>query len=154
MALIDDVQKRIPEQVLIEASGPRDSGAEEINLSKLAQAAASVEVRIQMYAEETYDADNDYHVELAVHGVVGLLDLWGSGDPQSVREFWEWFKGECQQYRDIGPRARIQPQTNSPLQPSDEDATGERQYPWADDREFRDILFRRGSTGTDDPDIM
>lgn len=152
MALSDDVQSRVPPQLLIELTNPRDDTATSIGSTLLTQAATSVTYRFQMYAQETYSSTNNYHVELAVHGVVGLLRLWGSGSWGQSREFWEWFKTECEAYRDIGPRARITPTTNSPLTPSNEEwDSSDTIRPWSDDREFYDITPRRGGVVDDLP---
>lgn len=147
MALSDDVQARVPSQVLIEHTNPRDASAASIETTKLAQACTSVQYRFEMYAQETYSSSNNYHVELAVHGVVMLLRIWGSGDWTSTTAMWEWFRGECEVYKAIGPRARIVPATNSPLKPSNEDWTAETIRPWSDGPQFYDILPRR-SAGT------
>jgi len=145
MALVDEVTARVPSQVLIELTNPRDSDETAADATKLAQAATSVQTRFAIYAEEAYSSSNDYHVELCVHGVVGLLQMWGSASWSSAKKFWEWFREECERYKAIGPRARIVPTTNSPYTPSNEewDAT-EPIRPWSDDREFYDILSRRG----------
>jgi hypothetical protein len=150
MALADDVILRIPNQVLIENTNPRDPSATEIDTTLLAQAATSVQFRFQMYAQETYSSLNEYHVELAVHGVLGLLRIWGSGDWGSTKDLWEWFRSECAAYRSIGPRARIVPSTNSPLTPSNEEWPSTTIRPWSDDPQFYDILPNRRSGTVED----
>jgi hypothetical protein len=143
MTLADDVILRVPDQVLIEHTNPRASNATAVETTKLAQATTSVLFRFQMYAQETYDSTNGYHVELAVHGVLGLLRIWGSGDWSSTKDLWEWFKGECEAYKVIGPRARITPTTNSPLKPTNEEWPSEVIRPWSDPAQFYDIIPRR-----------
>ena len=147
MALSDDVILRVPNQVLVECTNPRNPAATALDATLLAQASTSVTFRFQMYAQETYSSLNEYHVELAVHGVVALLRIWGSGDWTSSKDLWEWFKGECAAYKAIGPRSRIVPSTNSPLVPSNEEWPAGTVRPWSDDPQFYDILPRR-SAGT------
>jgi hypothetical protein len=143
MTLQADVILRIPDQVLQEVTNPRDPSATAVDTTLLAQACTSVLYRFQMYAQETYSSSNGYHVELAVHGVLGLLRIWGAGDWSSTKDLWEWFRGECAAYRAIGPRARIVPATNSPLTPSNEEWPAATIRPWSDDQQFYDIIPRR-----------
>ena len=145
MTLAAEVQARIPSQVLIELTNLRATNATALDSTVLAQACTSITYRFQMYAQETYSSSNEYHIEICVHGVVGLLRMWGAGAWGPSKEFWEWFKSECEVYKAIGPRARIVPATNSPLTPSNEDWDASSTIrPWSDDREFYDILLRRG----------
>lgn len=150
MALSDDVQDRIPEQILIEHTNPRDPSATSIDTTLLTQATTSVQYRFQMYAQETYSSGNEYHVELAVHGTLALLRLWGAGDWSSTKDLWEWFRGECEAYKVIGPRARIVPSTNSPLTPSNEDWPAVTIRPWSDPLQFYDIIPRRAQGTVED----
>lgn len=150
MALSDDVQDRIPSQLLKELTNPRDPDATTIDSTLLAKAATDVQARFETYAEEEYDSSVTIHVSIAVEGVVGLLRRWGAGKYGAAKEFWADFREECERMAMTRTRARITPTSSSELTPSDENPDGGTKRPWADDQHFTPLHTRH--TGAVDLD--
>jgi len=136
MALSDEVTLRYPEQVVKELTNPRSSSATTVDSTKLSQACTSVQAYFGLYAQAAYDSTKPVHVEVAVRGVVALLQSWGGSANGVARIKWDAWIEECRAVRDTRARARIQPQTTGVQVPSTEDAN---QKPPFDDSRFREI---------------
>ena len=153
MTLSTDIIARIPEQVLIEYTNQRDQNAGSINVTSLDLAATDVQTWFETYAEEAYDSTVAIHVQVCLKGTVSLLRNHGGQIFGASADWWEAFKGECDRVKATRARARFQPSTNSTLTPTQENRTGGRKRPWADDTYFDGLnLRRRGSPGIDPDD--
>ena len=150
MALVDDIALRIPAQVLVELTNPDDNTATAQNSTNLAQAASSIQTYFETYAQEAYSSSVGIHVEVAVRGARDLMNEWGSGDRLGSAEFWDKFRFECFTVRDTRARARIVPDTNSELTPSDENPTSDELRPWADSTFFAPLHTNRAASDADD----
>lgn len=152
-ALATAVEARYHEQQLKELTNPRDASATTINSTKLEQACTSVQTYFGTYAQETYDSTVDIHVEVAVRGVVALLQSWGGSAQGVARIKWDAWLEEVKAVRNTRARARIEPATTSELTPSDEVTDGEEVRPWADRQHYRRLLPEQGTRGADERDF-
>jgi hypothetical protein len=150
MALIDEVTARIPSQVLIELTNPRDNSASSVETTILGKACDAVEAKFEVYAQESYDGDVTAIVEACVMGVVYQLRQWGSGISEVAEKGMTAFREECERIRGVRARAAITPTTDSKRTPSDENPTGGTLRPWADRDTFRGIRPRQPGADYDD----
>jgi hypothetical protein len=115
MALSDEVALRYPTQILKELTNPRTPSASSVDSTKLAQACTSVQRQFRTYAQMDYDSTLVEHVDVAVDGVVALLQRWGGSSRSIARIKWTDWIEECRALRDTGPRARFRPTSSGNL---------------------------------------
>ena len=149
MALIDDVELRIPAQVLVSITNPDDNTATGPKTSALILAVSDIQTYFETYAQEAYSSLVPIHALVCVKGVRELLSSRGGGDRMGSSEFWDKFRLECERVRDTRARARIVPSTNSQLTPSQENQTDGELRPWSDSTHFTPLHTRR-QAGDDD----
>lgn len=150
MALSDEVTSRIPSQILIELTNPRDNAATTVDAAKLTAACDAIEDRFAVYAQASYDSTDGSHVEACVLGVLAQLRAWGGGFSDASMKGLTEFREECERIRGVGARATITPTTDSERTPSDENPTGGVLRPWADRDTFRGIRPRQPGADWDD----
>jgi len=114
MALADDVTDRIEDQVLIELTNPDSRTATTINTTLLALAVTDVESAFTLYGETTYDSTEGTHVLLGVQGVIAVLEPY-TRLGHLGGESWDAFLAALDRLRLTSSRARITPQTDSPM---------------------------------------
>lgn len=114
MALADDVTARIEDQLLIELTNPDSRTATTINSTLFALVVTDTESSFLLYAETTYDSTNDVHVMLGVQGVMALLESY-TRLGKLGGESWTDFLAALDRLRLTGSRARVEPQTDSPI---------------------------------------
>jgi len=137
MALEDDVTARLPAQVILEATNPRDATATSNNATKLTNAVADIQEWFETYAQQEYDSTVTMHQMICVQGVRDLLNEYGSGDRVGSAEFWEKFRAKCVDFSERSiARGRIEPTGSSQTVHSTSDATTIR--PEFDDEQFSD----------------
>ena len=100
-----------------------------------------------MLAQETYDSTVTIHVEVAVRGVVALLQSWGGVATGVFTITWDAWKEECREMRGTRARARMLPVSTSVLTPSVE-GTGSTVRPAFDIAKFDALIPGRGSDVT------
>lgn len=152
-ALATAVEARYPAQVLNELTNPRDSTATSFNSTKLEQAVTSVQVYFATHAQEDYDSTVGIHVEVAVRGVIALLQSWGGSAQGVARIKWDAWLEEVKAVRNTRARARLEPATNSELTPSDEVDGTQEVRPFADRQRYRRLLPEQGTRGADEHDF-
>lgn len=129
MSLSSNVQSRYSSQILINASNPQNSTATSVDTGRLNAAISDVEGEF-LKRGITYDDDDSRHVATAVPGVFArLLVLTGQGG----REEWSEFKDDVKFLAETTVRDRIEPYTNSPLDPTPDPTNG---LPWGDNANF------------------
>lgn len=151
MALADDVQDRLEDQLLIELTNPDDRTATTINATLLGIAVTDVEGAFELYAEIEYDGTEKTHVMLGVQAVRAALEAYNrlgflGGDA------WDAMKEELRELAGIGARARVTPQTDSVLTRSSERVDQEIVRPWADRQKLRHVT--PDSRADDDDDDL
>lgn len=139
MALSDEVALRYASQVLKELTNPRSTSASSIDATKMTQACTSVTAYFGLYAQAAYDSTKAIHVEVAVRGVVALLQSWGGASQGVQRIKWDAWVEECRAVRDTRARARIQPRTTGVRRPTADDAN---EVPDFDSTRFADVNTR------------
>lgn len=152
-ALATAVEDRYDAQILKELTNVRDPSQTSIDSTKLERACTSVQTYFATHAQEEYDATVDIHVEVAVRGVVALLQSWGGAAQGIARIKWDAWLEEVKAVRVTRARARVEPATTSQLTPSEEVDGGEEIRPWADRQHYRRLLPEQGTHGADERDF-
>lgn len=153
MALADDVTARIEEQLLIELTNKDSRTATTINTTLLALAVTDTEAAFTLYAETAYDSTDDVHVMLGVQGVIAALEAY-TRIGHLGGESWDALKEELGRLMLIGTRARVKPQTDSPLTRTTEQPGRSPKRPWFDWPNLRHITpTNRGSDLDDDDEL-
>lgn len=139
MALTDDIQARYSTQRLVELTNPGDVTATTIDTTNLANAILDVEADLAIYAGVTYDGSDARHLSVAIPGVLLKLLLYtnnaGAGYADKEKDWLERVKALAR----VTSRDRIQPQTNSVLTPTPEQAGVEVVRPGSDRPNFDDF---------------
>lgn len=129
--LADAVEARYSSEVLRQLTNPYDPSASGIDDTKLEAAASAVAGWFPIYAQAELDVTDPVHLDVAVDGVIMLLQKWGgtaTGVAAVTREAWV---EACREVRNTGARSRIEPQTNSPELPEDPVTTRPAEAPFS-----------------------
>lgn len=120
MALADEVEVRYAASLLVELTNHGDTAATTINATRMAAAAADAAARFEKRTGSVFDLTDAAHVDAAVEGVMTVLHERARQADEAARHR-EAFLGLCEDIAvTTGGRARILPQTNSQLTPSEE----------------------------------
>lgn len=151
MALSDEVQARYSEQQLVELTNPRNPEATSIASAQLARACTAVEAYFGPFVHEVYDGTVQIHVEVAVAGVIAMLQRWGGSSASVGQIGWDAWRDDCERVRATRARARISPQAGGSRTPTPErpDDDG-RLLPPFDSEDFRDFSLRSPAGGHED----
>ena len=89
------------------------------------------------YAQVAFDAADPLHLEVAVEGVIAML--WRRGGAATSIEAVKWDTvfgegGTIEKVRRTNPRSKRGPSSNSAVQTSREDSSGQKSYGWSDPR--------------------
>lgn len=124
MALWDEVVTRYPATTLVELTNAGAStSASSVDTSRANAAVDDVVGAFLTYAGETYDNTDAQHVEIGVEGVVARLRMFGEFSNETIRAEYDRFIQRLRDLRNYSHRARVQPKSNSKLDPSSLDST-------------------------------
>ena len=113
-----DVQARYSTQILKNLTNPQSAGSSAIDTTRLDNACTDTQAEFEVYAHAEYDADEPRHVSVAVAHVVAILKRYTGqkGADEEYRRSLDRMKALAK----VENRARITPDTNSPLQSTSE----------------------------------
>jgi len=142
------VKARYDEQGLISLTNVRKRNAGAINNDVGEQAADDVILAFYTDVQTDYDDTSDYHLTVAIEGVIAMLWKRGGTAATIAKVKWEDWVERAKILKGVEPRGHAEPGTNSGLQPSrDGEVTFGRQRPWSDRMNFRGLLPRVGRYG-------
>ncbi len=153
MPLITDVQNRYSTTLLIALTNPDDPDVTTLDTGatgKLQLAADDVAQVFEALTATGYDATEAMHTSVGVEGVVALLRRRTGKYPDAESE-WDDFLSALRRVAEVTGRNRVEPTSNSLMQPSEDDRLTSTPRPAFDDRHFDPFLPAppRGGVTTD-----
>lgn len=155
MALSDRVTARYSNTRLVSLTNPDTSAATTtVDSTRLAAACADAETEFRLVCGVAYDDTDETHYPAAVLAVEWKLLCYGGAQDAATKTVEDRFLAAAERLAlTRGGRARITPQTSSPLTPSDEAPNGVEVRPDFDRRNLGATTlrpprapFRRGSS--------
>jgi len=139
MALIDEVQLRIPVSAIVKLTNPNDRTASIPNLATLQLACDDVEADFQSESGLTFDLTDRKHLSMVIEGVRIKLRSWINTGLSNVDTAYEKWLLRANKIEDKTRKAAFSAKTTSNLSPQRE--TGQTR-PVDDLSHFNDIRSR------------
>jgi hypothetical protein len=139
MPLVARVQARYSNQRLTELTNAEDRNANTPSTEVLDAAASDIEAAFEVYAGVTYSDTTATHVLVAVEGVEALL-IRRAGNNTLAEARWNLWLDSLRALSRVEGRERIMPDSNTKLEPSEDDRLSSTPRPAFDDRRFDPFL--------------
>ncbi len=121
MALLDEVENRIPESTLVQLTNNDDSSPSTVDEYRLILACNDIQAKFETLTGTPFDITDQHHVELCVIGVVVKLQMYIQKLTDKIRGLYKEWKDELEIYRKtLGTAQRVMPESSSHLEPLDE----------------------------------